>query len=130
MEKVKNLGNVIFARTLVLVLVISFIFFLFETYQDSLSNYQYLKKTISERESEIVSLRSEIDDWNNQIDNLDNPEFVEVILRRRGYGREGESIYKYEIPEPVTPLEETLQKNTNKSVLEFVVDYFIGTEGG
>ena len=130
MEKVKNLGNVIFSRTLVLVLVISFIFFLFETYQDSLSNYQYLKKTISERESEIVSLRSEIDDWNNQIDNLDNPEFVEVILRRRGYGKEGESIYKYEIPEPVTPLEETLQKNTNKSVLEFVVDYFFGTEGG
>ena len=130
MEKVKNLGNVIFSRALVLVLIISFVFFLFETYEESLSNYQYLKKTIIERETEIARLQSEIEDLNKQIDNLDNPEFVEVVLRRRGYGKKGESIYRYEIPEPVTPIEETLQKNRNKSVLEFVVDYFIGTEGG
>ena len=44
-----------------------------------------------------------------------------------GYGLPGENIYRFKVPEPVTPLEETLQRERNKGLLEFVVEFIVGT---
>ena len=74
-------------------------------------------------------LQNQIDDWNQQISDLDDPEKAELILRKRGYGEQGEVLYRFEVPEPVTPIEETLKSDRGKSLIEYVIDYVVGKEG-
>ena len=65
-----------------------------------------------------------------QISELDNPDKLELVLRERGYGKEGETLYIYDIPEPVTPIEEVMNNDRSKSVFEYVVEFIVGPEGG
>ena len=51
-------------------------------------------------------------------------------MRERGYGKEGEILYVYDIPEPVTPIEEVINNDRSKSVFEYVVEFIVGQEGG
>ena len=74
-------------------------------------------------------LQNQIDDWNQEISDLDDPNKAELILRKRGYGEPGEVLYRFEVPEPVTPIEETLKSDRSKSLIEYVIDYMIGKEG-
>ena len=107
----------------------TFLFFLFETYQDSYSNYKQLKASVAEREIEISEIKTQIDEWNLQIENLNDVEKLEQILRMRGYGYPGEVLYRFEVPEPVTPIEETLKSRRSKSVIEQVVEFIVGVDG-
>ena len=61
---------------------------------------------------------------------MDDPEKLELVLRERGYGKEGEILYVYDIPEPVTPIEEVMNSDRSKSVFEYVVEFIVGQEGG
>ena len=128
MANLKTLGNNVFSRLLTFTLIASFLFFLFDTYQESYDQYKVLQSSIEDRQEEIVLIQKQIDEWNNQISDLDDPEKAELILRKRGYGEPGEVLYRFEVPEPVTPIEETLKSERNKSLLEFVVDFVVGRE--
>ena len=128
MANLKTLGNNVFSRLLTLALIASFLFFLLDTYQESYDQYKVLQSSIEDRQEEIVLIQKQIDEWNNQISDLDDPEKAELILRKRGYGEPGEVLYRFEVPEPVTPIEETLKSERNKSLLEFVVDFVVGRE--
>ena len=129
MVSLKSIGNNIFSRLLIFVLVSSFTFFLFDTYQESYEKQKVLQSSLEDRQEEIILLQNQIDDWNQQISDLDDPEKAELILRNRGYGEPGEVLYRFEVPEPVTPIEETLKSNTGKSLIEYVIDYVVGREG-
>lgn len=129
MESLKNTRNLIISKIFVFFLMATFLFFLFETYQDSYSNYKQLKASVSEREIEIAEIKTQIDQWNLQIENLNDVEKLEQILRMRGYGYPGEVLYRFEVPEPVTPIEETLKTRRSKSVIEQVVEFIIGVDG-
>jgi len=129
MASLKTLGNNIFSRLLVFALISSFLFFLFDTYQESYDKLKVLKNSYDDRQEEIVILQRQIDDWNQQISDLDDPEKAELILRKRGYGEPGEVLYRFEVPEPVTPIEETLKSDRGKSLIEYVIDYVVGKEG-
>ena len=129
MASLKTLGNNIFSRLLVFTLISSFLFFLFDTYQESYDKLKVLQNSYDDRQEEIVMLQRQIDDWNQQISDLDNPEKAELILRKRGYGEQGEVLYRFEVPEPVTPIEETLKSDRGKSLIEYVIDYVVGKEG-
>ena len=107
----------------------TFLFFLFETYQDSYNNYKQLKASVAERQIEIAEINTQIDEWNLQIENLNDVEKLEQILRMRGYGYPGEVLYRFEVPEPVTPIEETLKARRSKSVIEQVVEFIVGVDG-
>ena len=39
----------------------------------------------------------------------------------------GETIF--EVPEPLTPIEETLQSERSKGLLEYFVEFIVGTNG-
>ena len=130
MASLKTLGNNIFSRLLVFALISSFLFFLFDTYQESYDKLKVLQNSLDDRQEEIVMLQKQIDDWNQQISDLDDPEKAELILRKRGYGEPGEVLYRFEVPEPVTPIEETLKSDRGKSLIEYVIDYVVGKEGG
>jgi len=129
MASLKSIGNNIFSRLLIFVLVSSFTFFLFDTYQESYEKQKVLQSSLEDRQEEIILLQNQIDDWNQQISDLDDPEKAELILRNRGYGEPGEVLYRFEVPEPVTPIEETLKSDTGKSLIEYVIDYVVGREG-
>ena len=129
MESIKNIRNSIISKIFVFFLMTTFLFFLFETYQDSYNNYKQLQVSISERQIEIEEIKSQIDEWNLQIENLNDVEKLEQILRMRGYGYQGEVLYRFDVPEPVTPIEETLKAKRSKSVIEQVVEFIVGVDG-
>ncbi len=94
-----------------------------------MTKYKVLQNSLEDRQEEVVQIQNQIDEWNNQIADLDDPEKAELILRKRGYGQPGEVLYRFEVPEPVTPIEETLKSERNKSLLEEVIDFVVGREG-
>ncbi len=129
MANLKTFSNNVFSRLLTFTLIASFLFFLFDTYQESYDKYKVLQNSLEDRQEEVVQIQNQIDEWNNQIADLDDPEKAELILRKRGYGEPGEVLYRFEVPEPVTPIEETLKSERNKSLLEEVIDFVVGREG-
>lgn len=129
MAKIKNTSSNILTRVLLIVLTGSFLFFFFETVQSTYSSYTNLQKEIELNIAEKSEIQNQIADWNQQISDLDDPEKLEVVLRKRGYGKEGEILYIYDVPEPVTPIDEVLNTERSKTVFEYVVEFIVGQDG-
>ncbi len=129
MAKIKNTSSNIFTRVLLIVLAGSFLFFFFETVQSTYSFHTTLQKEIELHKAKAVDIQNQIDEWNQQISDLDDPEKLKVVLRKRGYGEEGEILYIYDVPEPVTPIDEVLNTERSKTVFEYVVEYIVGQDG-
>ena len=129
MEKLKlfkvNLSLKIF------VLGISFIslFFVFEKWEGSFNQYKSLENQVKNRTEYINELKEEMELLSQQIENLEDPEKVDLLLREYGYGKPGEKIDIFEVPEPVTPLEETLKSERSKSFIQYFVEFIVGTNG-
>ena len=129
MAKITNTSSNILTRVLLIVLTGSFLFFFFETVQSTYSSYTNLQKEIELNKTEISKIENQIADWNQQISDLDDPKKLEVVLRKRGYGKEGEILYIYDVPEPVTPIDEVLNTERSKTVFEYVVEFIVGQDG-
>ena len=129
MAKIKNTSSNILTRVLLIVLTGSFLFFFFETVQSTYSSYTNLQKEIELNIAEKSEIQNQIADWNQQISDLDDPKKLEVVLRKRGYGKEGEILYIYDVPEPVTPIDEVLNTERSKTVFEYVVEFIVGQDG-
>ena len=130
MESLKRIGNNVLTRVLVIGLVISFLLFFFENVQTTYNSYTDLEKEIENNKLQKQIIETQIEEWNRQISDLDNPDKLEFILRERGYGKAGEILYVYDIPEPVTPTEEVINNDRSKSIFEYVVEFIVGEEGG
>ena len=130
MESLKRIGNNVLTRVLVIGLVVSFLLFFFENVQTTYNSYTDLEKEIENNKFQKQIIETQIEEWNRQISDLDNPDKLEIILRERGYGKEGEILYVYDIPEPVTPIEEVINNDRSKSIFEYVVEFIVGEEGG
>ena len=130
MEFLKRIGNNVLTRVLVIGLVVSFLLFFFENVQTTYNSYIDLEKEIENNKLQKQIIETQIEEWNRQISDLDNPDKLEFILRERGYGKEGEILYVYDIPEPVTPIEEVINNDRSKSIFEYVVEFIVGEEGG
>ena len=130
MESLKRIGNTVLTRVLVIGLVVSFLLFFFENVQTTYNSYTDLEKEIENNKLQKQTIETQIEEWNRQISDLDNPDKLEFILRERGYGKEGEILYVYDIPEPVTPIEEVINNDRSKSIFEYVVEFIVGEEGG
>ena len=130
MGTLKRTGNNVLTRVLVIAFVVSFLIFFFDNVQTTYNSYIDLEKAIENSKFEKQIIENQIEEWNRQISDLDNPEKLELVLRERGYGKEGEILYVYDIPEPVTPIEEVLNSERTKSVFEYVVEFIVGQEGG
>ena len=129
MGTLKRTGNNVLTRVLVIAFVLSFLIFFFENVQTTYNSYTELQKEIENSQFKRQNIENQIEEWNRQISDLDNPEKLELVLRERGYGKEGEILYVYDIPEPVTPIEEVLNSERTKSVFEYVVEFIVGQEG-
>ena len=130
MGTLKRIGNNVLTRVLVIGFVVSFLLFFFENVQTTYNSYTDLEKEIENNTLQKQLIETQIEEWNRQISDLDNPDKLELILRERGYGKEGEILYVYDIPEPVTPIEEVINNDRSKSIFEYVVEFIVGEEGG
>ena len=130
METLKRTGNNLLTRFLVITFVISFLVFFFDNVQTTYNSYTDLQKDIENNELEKQNIKNQIEEWNRQMLDLEDPDKLELVLRERGYGKDGEILYVYDIPEPVTPIEEVLTNDRSKSVFEYVVEFIVGQEGG
>ena len=117
----------LFSKVIFLITSFIFVFFIFDTWELSFKDYQSLESQLESRIQKADELKSEINFIQEKIDDLEDPEKLDIILRQHGYGLPGENIYRFKVPEPVTPLEETLQRERNKGLLEFVVEFIVGT---
>ena len=130
METLKRTGNNLLTRFLVIAFVISFLVFFFDNVQTTYNSYTDLQKNIENNKLEKQNIKNQIEEWNRQMSDLEDPDKLELVLRERGYGKDGEILYVYDIPEPVTPIEEVLTNDRSKSVFEYVVEFIVGQEGG
>ena len=130
METLKRTGNNLLTRLLVIAFVISFLVFFFDNVQTTYNSYTDLQKNIENNKLEKQNIKNQIEEWNRQMLDLEDPDKLELVLRERGYGKDGEILYVYDIPEPVTPIEEVLTNDRSKSVFEYVVEFIVGQEGG
>lgn len=130
MGTLKRTGNNVLTRFLVIAFAVSFLIFFFDNVQTTYNSYLDLEKAIENNNLEKQIIENQIEEWNRQISDLDDPEKLELVLRERGYGKEGEILYVYDIPEPVTPIEEVMNSDRTKSVFEYVVEFIVGQESG
>ena len=121
------LGQNLFSKVIFLITSFIFVFFIFDTWELSFKDYQSLESQLESRIQKADELRSEVNFIQEKIEDLEDPEKLDIILRQHGYGLPGENIYRFKVPEPVTPLEETLQRERSKGLLEFVVEFIVGT---
>mgnify|MGYP001265549563 FL=1 len=117
----------LFTKVIFLITSFIFVFFIFDTWELSFKDYQSLESQLESRIQTADELRSEISLIQEKIEDLEDPEKLDIILRQHGYGLPGENIYRFKVPEPVTPLEETLQRERSKGLLEFVLEFIFGT---
>ena len=117
----------LFSKVIFLITSFIFVFFIFDTWELSFKDYQSLESQLESRIQKADELKSEINFIQEKINDLEDPEKLDIILRQHGYGLPGENIYRFKVPEPVTPLEETLQRERSKGLLEFVVEFIVGT---
>tara|TARA_B100000886_G_scaffold182144_1_gene124945 strand:- start:990 stop:1367 length:378 start_codon:yes stop_codon:yes gene_type:complete len=116
-----------FSKIMFLITSFIFVFFIFDTWELSMKDYQSLQSQLETQQEHANDLRNEINFIQQKIDDLEDPEKLDIILRQHGYGLPGENIYRFKVPEPVTPLEETLQSERSKGLLEYVVEFIVGT---
>ena len=117
----------LFSKVIFLITSFIFVFFIFDTWELSFKDYQSLESQLESRIQTAEELRNEISFIQEKIEDLEDPEKLDIILRQHGYGLPGENIYRFKVPEPVTPLEETLQSKRSKGLLEYVVEFIVGT---
>ncbi len=117
----------LFSKIMFLITSFIFVFFIFDTWELSFKDYQSLQSQLETRQEYANDLRNEINFIQQKIDDLEDPDKLDIILRQHGYGLPGENIYRFKVPEPVTPLEETLQSERSKGLLEYIVEFIVGT---
>ena len=127
MGKISILSQNLISKVIFLITSFIYVFFIFDTWELSFKDYQSLESQLESRIEKADELKSEINFIQEKIDDLEDPEKLDIILRQHGYGLPGENIYRFKVPEPVTPLEETLQRERSKGLLEFVVEFIVGT---
>ena len=129
MEKLKLFRGNFALKIFILGITFMSLFFVFDTWEVSFNQYKSLENEFKNRTQDLNELKSEIEFLSQKIEDLDDPEKVDIILREYGYGKPGETIDIFEVPEPVTPIEETLQSERSKSFIQYFVEFIVGTNG-
>tara|TARA_Y100001970_G_scaffold110887_1_gene138416 strand:+ start:150 stop:542 length:393 start_codon:yes stop_codon:yes gene_type:complete len=129
MEKLKLFRGNFALKIFILGITFMSLFFVFDTWEVSFNQYKSLENEFKNRTEDLNELKSEIEFLSQKIEDLDDPEKVDIILREYGYGKPGETIDIFEVPEPLTPIEETLQSERSKSFIQYFVEFIVGTNG-
>lgn len=130
METLKRISSNLFTRVLLIALIMSFLLFSIGTVKTTYDSYIDIKNDVERNKVEKLNIISQIEEWNTEVSNLEDPEKLELILRERGYGKDREILYIYDIPEPVTPINEVLSNERSETIFDYVVEFIVGSKGG
>ena len=130
MDTLKRISSNLFTRVLLIALIMSFLLFSIGTVKTTYDSYIDIKNDVERNKVEKLNIISQIEEWNTEVSNLEDPEKLELILRERGYGKDGEILYIYDIPEPVTPINEVLSNERSETIFDYVVEFIVGSKGG
>jgi cell division protein FtsB len=129
MGNVKQKQTRISIKLLLFVIFISYLFFMFETFQVTYSEYTDVQKEILKIQKQKEDLEHKINQFQKDIDALKDEELIEGVLRKNGYGRAGEIIYIYDNPEPVKPIDEIFNTDKKVSFPEAIINFISGNDG-
>ena len=129
MEKIKFFSGKLIIKSIGVAIVFMSFYFVFDNL-DSYNQYKSLQSKLNSKLQYVTELQNDIDQMNQEINDLEDPEKLDALLRDRGYGKPGETIDIFEVPEPVTPLEETLLVDRGDSLIEYFVKQILGTDSG
>ncbi len=129
MEKIKFFSGKLIIKSIGVAIAFMSFYYVFDNL-DVYNQYKELQSRSNNKLEYIAELESDIDKMNQQINDLEDPEKLDSLLRDRGYGKPGETIDIFEVPEPVTPLEETLLVDRGESLIEYFVKQILGTDSG
>ena len=127
MEQVNTFRRNLVSKLIIFTITFTALYFVFDTYEVSYKNYRSMQTTLENRIEHAETLKKEINDYQVKIDNLNDPDKLDLILQEHGYGKDGEVLHKFDVPEAVTPLEETIGRERNKGAFELFVEFIIGT---
>tara|TARA_Y100000389_G_scaffold187403_1_gene208765 strand:+ start:210 stop:608 length:399 start_codon:yes stop_codon:yes gene_type:complete len=127
MEQLDTFRRNLVSKIIIFTITFSALYFMFDTYQVTYKNYKSMEDTLNNRIEQSELLKNQINEYQVKLENLNDPEKLDLILQEHGYGKAGEVLHKFEVPEAVTPLEETLRKKRSKSIFEYFVEFIIGT---
>ena len=127
MDQINTFKRNVVSKIMIFTITFSALYFIFDTYEVNYKNYRSMQTTSENRIEHSEELKNEINDYQLKIDNLNDPDKLDLILQEHGYGRDGEVLHKFEVPEAVTPLEETIKRERSKSAFELFVEFIIGT---
>jgi len=127
MDQLETFKRNLISKIVIFAVTFSAAYFVLDTYQVTYKNYKSMETTLEKRIEHSQELKSQINEYQTKIDNLNDPEKLDLILQEHGYGKAGEVLHKFEVPEAVTPLEETLRSERSKSIFEYFVESIIGT---
>ena len=113
----------IYKKIIIFFFLLGTTFLMLDVSSNELESVKELKK---EKEEHVSSLQKEVAQLEKEIDDLENPKMIEKVLRREGYGKEGEVIYILKVPEPVVPISEIFAQEKRKSIVEKFVDIVTG----
>jgi len=130
MGNLKRISSNLFTRVLFIALIMSFLLFSIGTVKTTYDSYIEIKNDVERNKVEKLNIISQIEEWNTEVSDLEDPEKLELILRERGYGKDGEILYIYDIPEPVTPINEVLTNERSETIFDYVVEFIVGSKGG
>ena len=129
MEKIKFFSRKLIIKSIGVAIVFMSFYYVFDNLY-IYNQYKEHQSRLNNKLEYIAELESDIDKMNQQINDLEDPEKLDSLLRDRGYGKPGETIDIFEVPEPVTPLEETLLVDRGESIIEYFVKQILGTDSG
>ncbi len=129
MEKIKFFSKKLIIKSIGVAIVFMSFYYVFDNLY-IYNQYKDHQSRLNNKLEYIAELESDIDKMNQQINDLEDPEKLDSLLRDRGYGKPGETIDIFEVPEPVTPLEETLLVDRGESLIEYFVKQILGTDSG
>ena len=129
MEKIKFFSKKLIIKSIGVAIVFMSFYYVFDNLY-IYNQYKDHQSRLNNKLEYIAELESDIDKMNQQINDLEDPEKLDSLLRDRGYGKPGETIDIFEVPEPVTPLEETPLVDRGESLIEYFVKQILGTDSG
>ena len=123
-DKMKKV-EFIYKKIIIFFFILGTTFLMLDVSLNELGSVKELKK---EKEEYVSSLQKEVAQIEKEIDDLGNPKMIEKVLRREGYGKEGEVIYILKVPEPVAPISEIFVQEKRKSMMEKFVNFITGRD--
>lgn len=129
MEKLEQKQTKISIKILFFLVFASYLFFIFETFQTTYSEYISIKTEVQDIQNQKEVLIDKINKLQDDINALDNPSLLEDVLREHGYGKKGEVLYIYDNPEPVKPIDEIFSNNNEISFPEKFINFISGKDG-